>query len=278
MPVASLPSWLQADDPLAAIRAGAEAGLGRARITQAADEAAARLGLGYAELGSRERMQSAENTDRRETAAEALRARENEAMARLGEIKAQHAAQRGDRAEASRQFNAAQALRERHQNYLERKAVKPEGGATGGLDLSKIRVTKRFPEVPASEGTPGTPAWQREIPILGIKVGKLHPAVPSVPATQYQPATTVTRPPTPDDLRSMGYTDEQISSTMPQPSATPAVNTLTQQSQRNPLPYIGANVTSDKSSKAAAANKLAAENPDWTREQVLEAVKRLSTP
>lgn len=73
MALANIPRWLEPPDFMSAIHQGSAIGLQRANLQSEADQAANRLGLGYAELAQRARQAQAEQEFAREkSAAEAL--------------------------------------------------------------------------------------------------------------------------------------------------------------------------------------------------------------
>lgn len=101
--------WLRPTDTLGAIQAGAGLGLHLRQQDAAEQSAADQLALAQDQLFSQNQR-----------AAEAVRERQSEAAARLAQSSAQMALTAGHYADAKKLGTASEALKERHQTYLEK--------------------------------------------------------------------------------------------------------------------------------------------------------------
>lgn len=227
MALASLPPWLHPPDYLSAIRSGAELGTSRARISQAAEEAAGRLGLSYASLASHERQSAnslaahrqqnaEENALRKELAGDALRERQNESLARLTEMTAQHAEELGHHKEAEKIATAAQTLRERAQSFREQHdntqytltpgSIRFDAKGNKIVDNPSRSALERSTvgyDIPAIEGKDAVPADSGKRSLLGLDfLAKDVPPTPAIPAVFARPVIHVHRPATEQDLSS----------------------------------------------------------------------------
>ena len=143
--------WLQPPDVLGAMRGGASLGLQLRNQDLIEQEAADRLRQNQNAMLLRA-MESRQT--HREHAAEAA--------ARLSEAAALHAAQAGFKEQAQQQWQTAQALRERHQDFLERSAAvksgekdfSPEVTQLGGANVVFNRQTGHFQIVPKEKPDP----------------------------------------------------------------------------------------------------------------------------
>lgn len=150
---------------------GAEIGLGSRRATDAAAEAAGRLGLGYAQLGEQQREAMAriaagqsESANRlqleRELSAQraAQQLREQSALEAYRQTEVEHRRQQEEQAQAAQALREshtsfAEDLAKRHQDYLEKQATDRLSGKEYGDILSEDIA----PDVKAvyRKGSPG---------------------------------------------------------------------------------------------------------------------------
>ena len=153
MPIAP---WLQPPDFLGAMRSGAGLGLQIASQRSADQQAAARLRQAQESLfmqqqqqaqAAAERAQEFEANKQAQAASLALQDRRyqdtlderaGEASAKLAQSAADAAERAGYKEEASKQAQAAQALRERHQTYLEKLAETKNDPENAQLQVQEI--------------------------------------------------------------------------------------------------------------------------------------------
>ena len=216
------PSWIKPPNFLGYMVGGSEAGLGAARILQADRELAARTGLGYAQLDRSHSYDMARIAAAQQAHLDSLAQRQAEQAAQAAEslrnyhgLESYRGTETQHRTEQEAAERAAQALRERHQDFLENKPVKDQlyhvgdtlvkigpDGTAQELFKAPAKQTKDVTvELPAVEGqpaVPGSPAYHREL--FGLEIPGTHVgAVAPTPEILAQPKRSFRRVPTPEE-------------------------------------------------------------------------------